>query len=45
MATARAQLQAQATVSTGQAGSSGSATYGDEPEQRPLAPPAPISVG
>jgi twitching motility protein PilT len=45
LATARAQLQAQATVSTGQAGSSGSATYGDESEPRPLAPPAPISVG
>ncbi len=45
LATARAQLQAQATVSTGQAGSSGSATYGDEQEPRPLAPPAPISVG
>ncbi len=45
LATARAQLQAQATVSTGQAGSSGSATYGDEAEPRPLAPPTPISVG
>jgi len=45
LATARAQLQAQATVSTGQAGSSGSATYGDEAAPRPLAPPAPISVG
>ena len=45
LATARAQLQAQATVSTGQAGSSGSATYGDEQEPRPLAPPAPITVG
>ena len=30
MATARAQLQAHATMSTGQAGSSGAATYGDE---------------
>ena len=31
MATARAQLQAHATMATGQAGSSGAATYGDEP--------------
>ncbi len=42
--TARAQLHAQATVSTGQAGSSGSATYGDEPAQGPLAPPSPVST-
>jgi len=40
MATARAQLQAHATMSTGQAGSSGSGTYGEEPaESEPL--PAP----
>ena len=45
LATARAQLQAQATMSTGQAGSSGAGTYGDEPAQGPLAPPAPVSVG
>ena len=31
LATARAQLQAHATMSTGQAGSSGSGTYGDQP--------------
>ncbi len=36
MATARAQLQAQATVVTGQAGSSGSGTYAGEPQ--PAAP-------
>jgi twitching motility protein PilT len=35
LATARAQMHAHATVSTGQAGSSGSGTYGGEP----LAPP------
>ncbi len=44
--TARAQLQAQATVSTGQAGSSGAGTYAtDEPAKGPLAPPSPVSVG
>ncbi len=31
LATARAQLQAHSTMSTGQAGSSGSGTYGDQP--------------
>ena len=45
LATARAQLQAQATMSTGQAGSSGAGTYGDqEPAPGPLAPP-PAAVG
>jgi len=42
MATARAQIQAHATMSTGQAGSSGSGTYGEE-EVAP--PPLPAPTG
>jgi twitching motility protein PilT len=44
LATARSQLQAQATMSTGQAGSSGSGTYGDQPvapQSTPAPPPPP----
>ena len=41
LATARAQLQAQSTMATGQAASSGSGTYnGEQPTEQP-APPAP----
>ncbi len=46
--TARAQLHAQATMATGQAGSSGSGTYGDQPlngSPVPPPPPAPAPVG
>jgi twitching motility protein PilT len=42
MATARAQIQAHATMTTGQAGSSGSGTYGEE-EGAPPPLPAPAS--
>jgi len=42
MATARSQIQAHATMSTGQAGSSGSGTYGDE-EATPPPLPAPAT--
>jgi len=38
MATARAQIQAHATMSTGQAGSSGSGTYGEEAAAPPPLP-------
>jgi twitching motility protein PilT len=44
LATARSQLQAQATLSTGQAGSSGSGTYGEQPvapQSTPAPPPPP----
>ncbi|MEO1058024.1 MAG: type IV pilus twitching motility protein PilT [Actinomycetota bacterium] len=41
LATARAHLQAQATVATGQAGSSGSGTYGEQPPTPNGATPPP----
>lgn len=44
LATARAQLQAQATMSTGQAGSSGDGKYGDEVSDAPASPPPPPPV-
>jgi twitching motility protein PilT len=44
LATARAQMHAHATVSTGQAGSSGSGTYGG-PEMAPPPPPVPSVNG
>ena len=45
-ATARAQMHAHATVATGQAGSSGSGTYGGAPVSTPAAPPPlPAPVG
>ncbi len=46
LATARAQMHAHAdAVATGQAGSSGSGTYGGAPVTSPTAPPLPAPVG
>jgi twitching motility protein PilT len=45
LATARAQLHAHATLASGQAGSSGSGTYGGAPVTSPAAPPLPAPVG
>jgi len=44
LATARAQMHAHSTMATGQAGSSGSGTYGGAPvsEEAPPPPPAPV---
>jgi twitching motility protein PilT len=44
LATARAQMHAHATISTGQAGSSGAATYGNEQVAPPPPPPPPVPV-
>jgi twitching motility protein PilT len=44
LATARAQMHAHATISTGQAGSSGAATYGNEQVSTPPPPPPPVPV-
>jgi twitching motility protein PilT len=45
LATARAQMHAHATLATGQAGSSGSGTYGGAPVTSPAGPPLPAPVG
>jgi twitching motility protein PilT len=45
LATARAQMHAHATLTSGQAGSSGSGTYGGAPVTSPAAPPLPAPVG
>ena len=41
LATARAQMHAHTTLASGQAGSSGSGTYGGAPVTSPAAPPPP----
>jgi twitching motility protein PilT len=45
LATARAQMHAHSTLASGQAGSSGSGTYGGAPVTSPAAPPLPAPVG
>ena len=45
LATARAQMHAHSTLSSGQAGSSGSGTYGGAPVSSPAPPPPPVPVG
>jgi twitching motility protein PilT len=45
LATARAQMHAHSTLASGQAGSSGSGTYGGAPVSSPAAPPLPAPVG